>query len=353
MQTSHVAVLAAIAFAVISWFNLDTGAGSIQSDLRARAQQEISAVLEDTDEIQIEADGRDLILTGTVSSESLRAEAQSRVSGLWGVRAVNNLVEVAETVEPAPSSFPLMAVPYELVVSLTSAGTVLDGLVRDEATRAALLTIAAGRAVDGGVRDMLEVEPDTRPHWSAATQEIMQAIVALQEVEARFVDQEISIKGRARSPEERNRALAAIRSAVPYGVILQTDLTVPLSTAAERCEQRFAELQAHRPVVFLPTSTALLPGSRELLDALAVTLEQCGDTRIEVAGYSESTRDYGTALRVSQARAEAIEEQLIARGVDGNRLSAIGYGMSESDRSESVVDARMSTRQMALIVRGH
>ena len=343
MQTSHVAVLAAAAFVVLSWFNVNTGVGSIQSDLRARAQREIAAVLEDADEIRIEADGRDLILTGTVSSGTVRAEAESRVSGLRGVRAVTNLIEVAET---TAWSYSPTTVPYRLVVSLTSTGAVLDGLVRDEPTRTALLAIAAGRAVDGSVRDTLEVEPDTHPQWSEATSEIVRAVVALQDVELRFADHEISVTGKAGSPDERDRALAAIRSAVPYGVILQTDLTVPLSAAAAQCKQRFAELQTHRPVVFLPTSTALLPSSRELLDALAVTLQECPDTRIEVAGYSESTRDNGAALRISQARAETIEEQLTARGVNGSRLSAIGYGITETD-------ARMSNPQMALIVRGH
>lgn len=346
MQTSHVAVIAAAAFVILSWFNVDTGVGSIQSDLRERAQREVASVLEDADEIRIEADGRDLILTGTVSSETVRAEAESRVNGLRGVRTVTNLIEVAETVEPPSWSYSLTTVPYRLVVSLTSTDAVLDGLVHDEPTRTALLAIAAGRAADGSVRDTLEVEPQTHPQWSEATQEIVRAVAALQDVELRFADHEISIKGRAGSPDERDRALATIRSAVPYGVILQTDLTVPLSAAAAQCKQRFAELQTHRPVVFLPTSTALLPSSGELLDALAVALRECPDTRIEVAAYSESTRDYGAALRISQARAETIAEQLTTRGVNGSRLSAVGYGVTETD-------GRMSDPQMALIVRGH
>ncbi|MDH3509173.1 MAG: BON domain-containing protein, partial [Gammaproteobacteria bacterium] len=183
MQTSHVAVIAAAAFVILSWFNVDTGVGSIQSDLRERAQREVASVLEDADEIRIEADGRDLILTGTVSSGTVRAEAESRVNGLRGVRTVTNLIEVAETVEPPSWSYSLTTVPYRLVVSLTSTDAVLDGLVHDEPTRTALLAIAAGRAANGNVRDTLEVEPQTHPQWSEATQEIVRAVAALQDVE--------------------------------------------------------------------------------------------------------------------------------------------------------------------------
>ena len=356
MQTAYVAVLAAAAFAVLSWHNVDSGAGWIELDLRARADREIASILEDTDEIRLEIDGRDLTIEGTVLSEAKRDEAESRLRELWGVRTVTNLIEIAESAElvvPASASFPVTAVPYRLVVSLNSSDTVLDGLVRDEPTRAALLAIAGSRAVGGSVHDTLEVEPNTRPQWSEATLEIVRAVVALQDVEVHFADHEISVKGRASSPDDRDRVLVAIRSAVPYGVILHTELTVPLSAAAAQCEQRFAELRTHRPVVFLSTGTALLPSSHELLDTLATTLQQCPDTRVEVAAYSESTRDYGAALRISQARAEVIEEQLVARGVSGSRLSAIGYGMVEATRADSRTDARTPSPQMTLLVRGH
>ncbi len=356
MQTSHVAVLAAVAFAILSWQKIDSGAGWIELDLRARAEREIASILEDTDEVWVEVDGRDLTIDGTVLSAAKRDEAESRLSDLWGIRTVTNLIEVTETAEivaPPSSGFPVTAVPYRLVVSLTSTDTVLDGLVRDEPTRAALLAAAADRPVDGTLRDALEVEPNTHPQWSEATREIVQAVVAFPDVEVTFADHEISVIGQAGSREERDRALLAIRSAVPYGVILQTDLTAPLSATAAQCERRFNELLAQRPVVFLQTRTALLPGSRGLLDSLAATLQDCPDTSIEVAGYAESTSDYGAALRISQSRAEVIAEHLIARGVEAGRLSAVGYGVKDDAQSGSTIQAQERSSQMALIVRGH
>lgn len=356
MQTSHVAVLAAAAFAILSWHNVDSGAGWIELDLRARADREIAPILEETDEIRLRIDGRDLIIEGTMLSEAKRDEAESRLKELRGVRTVTNLVEIAETAElvaPASSRLPVTAVPYRLVVTLTSTDMVMDGLVRDEPTRIALLAAAADRSIDGSLRETLEVEPNTHPQWSQATQEIVQAVVSLQDVEVQFTDHEISVKGRAGSPDERDRALLAIRSAVPYGVILQTELTAPLSVAATQCEQRFTDLLAQRPVVFLETSTALLPGSRDLLDSLAVTLQSCPDARIEVAGYAEPTSDYGMALRSSQARAEIIEDGLITRGVDASRLSAIGYGLAETERAEPATVGQTPSPQIALIVRGY
>ncbi len=353
MQTIHIAALAAAAFAVLSWFNIDSSAGSIQSDLRARAQIEVASVLGHTDEIRVEADGRDLTLVGTVADATVIGAVESRIRAVTGVRTVTNLIQIAESRDPEPSAVLLSVVPYRLVVSLTSTGATLDGLVRDEQTRTALLATVRSRPVAGTVRNTLEVEPDTHPQWSEAALDIVRAAVALPSVELHFADHEISIKGRASSPADRDRALAAVRSAVPYGVILQTELTVPISAAVARCEQRFAELQSQRPMVFLSNSTALLPGSQQLLDALAGALQECPATRVEVAGYADSTRDYGVALRLSQSRAEAIEQQLIARGVDGNRLSAVGYGATDAERTESPTGTHMPGPQIALILRGH
>jgi OOP family OmpA-OmpF porin len=67
-------------------------------------------------------------------------------------------------------------------------------------------------------------------------------------------------------------------------------------------------------------------GSRAALDRLGEILRRCDSGRIEIGGYTDSRGREELNQRLSQARAEAVLDALIARGVTLDRLSARGYG---------------------------
>jgi len=70
---------------------------------------------------------------------------------------------------------------------------------------------------------------------------------------------------------------------------------------------------------------ALQPGASAQLGNIAKALEAYPSANVRIAGYSDGNggRDANQAL--SQARADAVRQELIARGVDGSRIEAKGY----------------------------
>ena len=352
MQTTYIAAVAAAAFAVLCWFNISAGSDGIQADLTARAERALEGLAEQVDPVHVMADGRDLVLTGIVATAAARTEAGARLGRLWGARTVTNHIELAAPVDLAAQRLQTDMVPYRLTLLLTPTAAVLGGAVRDERTRTALLDIISSRSGAGEIRDELAIEPYTHPQWSDVTQQIAQAIVALDEVEVRFAPNEVVVTGRAGSRDERNRVLAAIRSAVPYGVILRTDLAVPLSAAATRCQQRFVELLERQPMIFLTNTSALISDSGRLFDAFAVAAQQCPAAHIEVAAYSEPMPGAGAALRLSQERAVVIRQNLIARGIPDGRLVAVGRGIDTAFGGQAGGASGTRMPQMALILGG-
>jgi OOP family OmpA-OmpF porin len=85
------------------------------------------------------------------------------------------------------------------------------------------------------------------------------------------------------------------------------------------------------------------------LDAAAATLKKWGETRVEVAGYTDSIADDAYNLKLSQKRAEAVMNYLVGKGIAAGRLSAKGYGESQPVADNASAEGRFKNRRVELV----
>ncbi|RMF13862.1 MAG: OmpA family protein [Candidatus Dadabacteria bacterium] len=84
------------------------------------------------------------------------------------------------------------------------------------------------------------------------------------------------------------------------------------------------------PVQFRTDSAEIDPESARLLDRLADKLHQLPETlRIVVRGHTDDRGSTAMNLELSRARAEAVAQALIARGIDPDRIRVEAYGDTE------------------------
>jgi len=91
-------------------------------------------------------------------------------------------------------------------------------------------------------------------------------------------------------------------------------------------------------IKFKLDSDELLSSSFGTLDRAADVLNDYPDVRMEIQGHASSEGDDGYNMELSQRRAESVRRYLIGRGVDGGRLTAVGYGETvpmATNRNES------------------
>ena len=221
MKAIQIGVLGTVAFGALCWFCITTGVAAIQTDIASRAA---ASLLDDRfTAVEVEIDGRSVALLGTVPTGAARIEAERSVRDLPGVSAVINRLGLAAS-EP---SVRRRQTPYRLSVSFSGSNAVVDGFAPSEATRAALIDVGTEKYGFDHVVDRLQVEPNVRPDWDAAAKSIVSAMALLTEVDAKFTDVEVAVTGQAPTQWERERAVAAIRSAIPYGVALKLNVTIP------------------------------------------------------------------------------------------------------------------------------
>lgn len=126
----------------------------------------------------------------------------------------------------------------------------------------------------------------------------------------------------------------------------------PVRTPAHSCEGALAALLAHEQIEFAPGSAHIDPKSGPLLDRLAQQVRGCPGT-VLIEGFTDSVGRGIVNIHLSQARATAVREALIARGVAPTRLRAKGYGAHHPIADNSTEAGRAQNRRIEFHVIGH
>jgi outer membrane protein OmpA-like peptidoglycan-associated protein len=83
---------------------------------------------------------------------------------------------------------------------------------------------------------------------------------------------------------------------------------------------------ALRNLFFATASAELQPASLAEINQLKELLERNAALRLQIEGHTDSDGTAAFNQRLSEARANAVRERLIAQGVAADRLTAVGYG---------------------------
>jgi OOP family OmpA-OmpF porin len=94
----------------------------------------------------------------------------------------------------------------------------------------------------------------------------------------------------------------------------------------EECLNRFAVLSRTGAIYFRSASAKLDAKSRPLLAEVEGVVGKCPSLKIEVAGYTDSDGSPDANKQLSERRAQAVADALVADGVPLKQISSAGYG---------------------------
>jgi outer membrane protein OmpA-like peptidoglycan-associated protein len=106
-------------------------------------------------------------------------------------------------------------------------------------------------------------------------------------------------------------------------------------------------------VMFDVGSQALSPGALSRMDYLADTLRRYPETDILVKGHTDATGDEAFNLRLSEDRASAVKDYLVARGVAEYRIDAIGLGEAMPLATNRTAEGRVLNRRVEFEIRAN
>ena len=343
-------------------------ARSIESDISARAAQ----LTAQYPWARVSVDGRDVTAHGTPPTQTAAQIVLDQLGILRGARAVHsNWAEPGAQAKGRPGLRLQPSSTLTLTASLTKAGVTLSGTVPSENDSSALQRYLARHRRDVAVEAQLDIDAAASSAQSAqfrqATATGIRGLMRLVDGRLQVDEHQITLSGVTRSPLAQRQLEADMRRNLPQGYVFrsllgaaattrtaparkQAPLTEVQQAVVTACQAGFDALMRNSSIAFGNNSDALDGSSNALLDRIAVQANACQNTRILVAGHSDKTGDAAYNVDLSQRRAEAVRQALIARNIAPARLQARGFGATQPRATNNTAAGRAANRRIEFML---
>lgn len=280
--------------------------------------------------------------------------AQDRFDEVVGElqRALPDAFSLTAVLTPKPDH--TSAGPPQFTATLSPEGQLqMRGRLTDEAVKAVVESFAAARFGAGRVYNAARLDPGLPEGWPVRVLAALEALSQLSNGSVVVQPEFLRISGATGSAEANSeiaRILAAklgegaqFEIAVTYEEVL--DPTAGLPTP-EECISDIRNILAAQKITFAPGSTEIAGPALETLDLIATVLKQCQDVPMEIAAYSDNQGREDMNLNLSQARADAVLNALLARRVLTSNLRSVGYGEARPIADNGTEEGREANRRI-------
>lgn len=236
----------------------------------------------------------------------------------------------------------------------------------------ALAAALAGCASPGPNAQLAEArntyaQASTNPQVAAnAPLELQQARDALQraeQAERNDADRDVVTSLAYVATRDSQAAYEAAQAKQAQQTLATGDLrrsNVQLQRANAELQRELDALQAQRTdrgyvmtlgdVLFATDQATLTSGARERIGRLASFLRQHPERTVRVEGYTDSSGSPGYNLQLSERRANAVREVLLANGINPDRVVAMGRGEAQPVASNDSQSGRQANRRVEVII---
>lgn len=203
------------------------------------------------------------------------------------------------------------------------APVVVSGTVADEATRAAI--VARLREVYGAGRvvDQLAVGTVSTPaNWNAYVGRLLGPNLRLVKGgQLKIEGNNVSLRGDVANEAQRQQIAAEIAASLNPTYTVNNGLRVTVSQ-----QSVLDAALADRIIEFESGKATLTPAGIAVLDEMAGALHQLQGVRVEVIGHTDNAGSRAGNLSLSQARAEAVKDYVVAKGIPAESIAVSGEG---------------------------
>ncbi len=242
----------------------------------------------------------------------------------------------------------------EFTAILSPEGQVqLRGKLGSDSTREAVESLAVAHFGSDQVYSATGLEQDLPSGW---TQRVLAALEAMRFLNNGIVNvtaDSVTISGNAAFEGAQSAIARVLSDELGAGAPFDLDVAylefsapqIELPTP-EECLERVNEAAQRKKITFNPSSSTFGADAAETMDAIAEVLRECEGIRMEISGHTDSQGRETMNQRLSQARADAVLNAIMARRVLAAGLVAKGYGESRPVADNGTAEGREANRRI-------
>ncbi|HHC07809.1 MAG TPA: OmpA family protein [Actinobacteria bacterium] len=328
------------------------GIRAVESTVTARALRALHAA--GYVAVDVVARGNDLLLTGTVSSDQDLAEPPAIVAGLAGVDRVEANLFVVELGEADPEA----VVGDPIVVSWSGRAVTVVGDVSSDDIESFLAGELEARfsSVDLSEVEVLEGLAD-ETEWIGTVVALVDAaadVLTDGQVFVNPAERIVQLSGEVETRQERRELETTARSLVEaIGFAFTPGVRIPDAPPPKeqvvQLQHDLDELLEGKVVEFETGSAVITAEGRRLLDEIFEALALFPDVPVEIAGHADAQGSAERNLELSERRARAVYDYLVAKGADPDRFVVVGYGDTRPIADNSTAEGRARNRRIEFI----
>ncbi len=244
--------------------------------------------------------------------------------------------------------------PPEFVATRSPEGLVqLRGRLSDDIQRAATESVARARFGVEAVYSATRLDQDLPRGWSTRVLAAIQALALLDNGAVVVQPDVVDVRGNtgdAEASAEISRLLSEklgeaqdFRVNVTYQEALDPAQALP---APEECVAAINAIMAEAKITFAPGSSTIEAEARDTVDKIVDVMKDCAEVQMEIAGYTDSQGREEMNQALSQNRAQAVLNALLARRVLTSNLTAHGYGEADPIADNETDEGREANRRI-------
>ncbi len=195
--------------------------------------------------------------------------------------------------------------------------------------------------------------PDLPEGWSVRAMAGLEALAQLNDGRMTLEPEILVVQGRTGQAEAGSDMTRFLAEELGQAAAFDIDVTYvealdPIASlpTPEDCVARIRAIQADAKIIFDPGSVEINDAAGEILDQIAAVLPDCRHVRMEISGHTDSQGREEMNLNLSQSRADAVLNGLLARNVLVSNLTAQGYGESQPIAPNDSEDGREQNRRI-------
>lgn len=242
----------------------------------------------------------------------------------------------------------------EFLATLSPEGHVqLRGRVTNELMRDAVEGFAKARFGADHIYVATRLDGDLPKGWPVR---VLASLDALSRVNyGSVVVQEglVSLRGSTGDQETRSEIAQLLSDKLGQGQsfaldVKYTEILDPLAglPTPQECVERIQNVQENAKISFDPGKATIDEDGLKTIDRLAVAWQDCEAVPIEISGHTDSQGRESMNMSLSQTRAEAVVDALLARRVLTSSIIAQGYGETTPIADNETEEGREANRRI-------